>query len=104
MVVDGKSGPNGGTSASAPLWAALIGRINAALGAGKRVGYLTPILYQGATGGGGTVGAAACKDITTGDNISAAGGGYQATVGYDAVTGWGSPIGSKLLAALGSIV
>ena len=42
--------PNGGTSAAAPLWAALIARMNAILeqelGTGKRVGYLTPLLYK----------------------------------------------------------
>jgi len=36
--------PSGGTSATAPLWAALIARINQGLGA--RVGYLNPLLYQ----------------------------------------------------------
>jgi kumamolisin len=106
-VLDGQGGPNGGTSAAAPLWAALIARINAVLqkekGSGKRVGYLTPVLYQ--TGGDGKpIGASACKDIVSGDNISAAIGGYRAGPGYDAVTGWGSPIGSKLLDALRSIV
>jgi kumamolisin len=106
-VLDGHGGPNGGTSAAAPLWAALIARINAVLqeekGSGKRVGYLTPVLYQ--TGADGKpIGASACKDIVSGDNISAAIGGYRAGPGYDAVTGWGSPIGSKLLDALRSIV
>jgi kumamolisin len=111
FVIDGPNGPvatvNGGTSAAAPLWAALIARINAVLqkekGADKRAGYVTPVLYQ-AGANGKPVGAAACKDITTGDNISAAVGGYAATPGYDACTGWGSPIGTKLLDALREIV
>ena len=102
IVVDGKAAPNGGTSAAAPLWAALVGRINAALGGTKKAGYLTPVLYQLGPDGG-TIGAGACKDITSGDNITTHGGGYQATEGYNAVTGWGSPIGSKLLQALRSI-
>jgi kumamolisin len=106
-VVDGQPGLNGGTSAAAPLWAALIARVNAALekqkGTGKRAGYLTPVLYQ-AGAGGKPIGAGACKDITAGDNISAHIGGYQCGPGYDAVTGWGSPVGSKLLAALLPIV
>jgi len=101
MVLDGAGGPNGGTSASAPLWAALIARINAALG--KSVGYLTPLLYQ-ALPGGSTVGSVGCKDVTEGDNISAAIGGYKAGPGYDAVTGWGSPLGRKLLEALRPLV
>jgi kumamolisin len=98
---------NGGTSASAPLWAALIARINAALqqekGAGKRAGYLTPVLYQPGEDGK-PVGATACSDIISGDNISAAAGGYKAGPGYDATTGWGTPIGTKLLDALRKIV
>jgi kumamolisin len=100
-VVDGSPEISGGTSASTPLWAALIARINAArIAAGKSAaGYVTPLLYQ-ATPGGGTIGSAACRDITTGNNITAHGGGYSAQVGYDAVTGWGVPIGTKLLALL----
>jgi len=98
---------DGGTSAAAPLWAALIGLLNAELqsrkGADARVGYLTPVLYQ-AGANGKPVGSGACRDITVGDNISAAIGGYRAGPGYDAVTGWGSPIGSKLLEALLAIV
>ena len=106
-VLDGQGSPNGGTSAAAPLWAALLARINAALekekGPGKRAGYLTPVLYQPGSDGK-PVGASACKDIVTGNNISAAIGGYHAGPGYNAVTGWGSPLGSKLLDALRAIV
>lgn len=107
MILDGNGFPNGGTSAAAPLWAALIGRINAVLenekGPGKRAGYLTPILYQKGADDK-PIGATSCKDITIGDNISAHVGGYSAGPGFDAVTGWGSPIGSKLLAALRLVV
>src|SRR5439155_3481764 len=45
-VVDGQGGASGGTSASAPLWAALVARINENLTGSKRVGYMTPLLYQ----------------------------------------------------------
>lgn len=100
-------GVNGGTSAAAPPWAALLARINAILekekGAGKRAGYLTPVLYQ-AGEDGKPIGAVVCKDITDGDNISATIGGYQAGPEYDAVTGWGSPIGTRLLDTLRTIV
>lgn len=78
----------GGTSAAAPLWSALTGRLNQALGA--RVGLLNPLLYSQLHG--------ALRDITTGSN-----GGYEATAGWDACTGWGSPGGSALLAALESM-
>ncbi|MDL2405206.1 S53 family peptidase [Rhizobium calliandrae] len=107
VVLHGAPGLNGGTSASAPLWAALIGRINAAIrktkGPNARVGYLTPLLYKPVVGGK-ALGAWASRDITDGDNISATIGGYRAGAGYDAVTGWGSPIGSKLLTALTQII
>lgn len=102
MVVDGQGGASGGTSASAPLWAALIARINASLGTGKQVGYLTPLLYQGNNSAG--LGATGCKDITSGDNDTSSVGGYSAGPGYDAVTGWGSPDGAKLLTGLKGVV
>jgi kumamolisin len=98
-VANGQAGIVGGTSAAAPLWAALIARINAALG--KGVGFLTPLLYQSnPKTGGEPLGQAALKDITTGNNISAAAGGYTAGPGYDAASGWGSPNGAKLLSML----
>ena len=102
MVVDGQGGASGGTSASAPLWAALIMKINASLGQGRQVGYLTPMLYQGNNNAG--LGVAGCKDITSGNNDTTSVGGYTAGPGYDAVTGWGSPDGAKLLAGLKGVV
>jgi kumamolisin len=36
----------------------------------------------------------------SGDNVTAHVGGYYTTAGYDAVSGWGTPDGKKLLAAL----
>ena len=104
IVVDGQSARNGGTSAAAPLWASLIGRFNEQLGVGQRVGYLTPLLYQSAGRANGSVGKAGCNDITTGNNVSAAIGGYYAGSGYDATTGWGSPNGVELLAALKPVI
>ena len=99
--------PTGELSAAAPLWAALVALLNAELqsrrGADARVGYLTPLLYQRGADGKPN-GSAVCRDITIGDNISAAIGGYRAGPGYDAVTGWGSPIGTKLLEVLFAIV
>ncbi|HTR97472.1 MAG TPA: S53 family peptidase [Candidatus Acidoferrales bacterium] len=99
VVVDGQGGVIGGTSAAAPLWAALVARVNAKLPAGKRTGWLTPLLY-GAGAGGRALGAGVCRDITSGDNISATIGGYRARAGFDAVTGWGVPKGRALLAAM----
>ena len=41
--------------------------------------------------------AVACNDITDGNNASGTADGYSAGVGFDAVTGWGSPIGTEQL-------
>jgi kumamolisin len=85
--VDGSATVIGGTSAVAPLWAALLARINQSLG--KDVGYVNPLLYASGS-------AAAFHDITSGTN-----GTYSAGPGWDACTGLGSPDGSALLASLG---
>jgi kumamolisin len=84
----------GGTSASAPLWASLIVRINALLG--KRVGNFNALLYS-KLGPAGTL-----RDITVGNNDTDGllDGSFKAGPGWDACTGWGVPDGAKLLAAL----
>ena len=85
--VDGQTLVIGGTSAVAPLWAGLIALMNQKLG--TPVGFLNPLLY-GSLAGKGLFG-----DIVAGNN-----GAYAAGVGWDPCTGWGSPNGAKLLAAL----
>ncbi len=101
MVVDGAMQSNGGTSAASPLVASLIARINDRLGPGRRVGYLTPILYRHhGKKSGATVGSFSCTDVVSGNNDTSAAGGYSAGPGYDAASGWGTPNGVKLLEAL----
>jgi kumamolisin len=101
LVVDGRAQPNGGTSAASPLVASLVTRINQLRGPGKRVGYLTPTLYQPSRGDPAlTIGAVGCTDIASGDNITAQAGGYAAGPGYDAASGWGTPNGEALAANL----
>lgn len=85
VLVNGRNEVVGGTSAVAPLWAALIARLNRQLG--KSLGLADAALYG--TGGNGF------RDITQGDN-----GAYQAGAGWDACTGWGSPNGVALFDAL----
>jgi kumamolisin len=86
MHIDGKSlEAIGGTSASAPLWASLIARLNQGLG--TRCGFLNPVLYAKA--------GSSLRDITEG-NI----GSYSATTGWDACTGFGAPGGASLFQAL----
>ncbi len=88
VYVDGQASVIGGTSAVAPLWAGLTACINQTLG--KRVGALTSLLYSQVAPVNGTF-----HDITTGNN-----GAYSAQIGWDACTGWGSPIGSAIASAL----
>jgi len=90
----GKDSVVGGTSAVAPLWAALLARINQQLG--KPVGYFNPLLYAKLDSSGGF------RDITTGNNDTHSNvGGYSAGKGWDCCSGWGSPIGAALLKAFG---
>jgi kumamolisin len=84
--VDGEDGVIGGTSAVAPLWAALIALCNQKLG--TPAGYLNPLIY-------GAHGKSALRDITQGGN-----GAYRAKAGWDPCTGWGSPDGTKFLRLL----
>jgi kumamolisin len=78
--IDGTDTVIGGTSAVAPLWAALLARINQV--SGKPAGYINPRLYQNP---------AALRDISRGNN-----GDFAAVAGWDACTGLGSPNGALL--------
>lgn len=75
----------GGTSAVAPLYAALTALL--AQQTGKRFGGFNSIIYG--------LPAGTFRDITSGNN-----GAFAAATGWDACTGLGSPDGAKLLAAL----
>jgi len=88
-LVDSDSEVIGGTSAVAPLWAGLIALINQSIG--KPVGFINPLLYKTATT------AADFHEITSGNN-----GAYSAGPGWNACTGLGSPIGTKVALALGA--
>jgi kumamolisin len=88
VLVDGEQQVIGGTSAVAPLWAALIARCNQKLGAS--LGDVHAALYQ--------IGETAFRDITQGNN-----GAYTAGPGWDACTGLGSPNGTALLSALAAL-
>jgi kumamolisin len=85
--VDGQTMVIGGTSAVAPLWAGLIALNNQQNG--KSAGFIQPQIYA-------AKGASAFNDIVSGNN-----GAFSARPGWDACTGLGSPIGTKLIALLG---
>jgi kumamolisin len=84
----------GGTSAASPLWAALIALCNQQLDA--RMGNFNALLYS-AIGPNQVL-----NDITKGNNDTDGllDGEYPAGPGWDACSGWGTPNGQALLAAL----
>lgn len=90
VLVDGEKKIYGGTSAVAPLWAALIARL--AQATGHPLGLLHPRLYGPVSSAPKQVG---FRDITAGDN-----GSFAAKTGWDACTGLGVPDGIALLALL----
>jgi kumamolisin len=81
VLFDGQSGVVGGTSAVAPLYAALIALLNQQRG--SNIGFANPVLYQNAGNG--------FNDITQGNN-----GSFSAAPGWDCCTGFGSPNGNQL--------
>jgi subtilase family serine protease len=94
------AGDYGGTSFSAPRWAAFMALVNQqAVSAGNpTVGFINPALY--AIGEGNTY-SADFHDITYGNNDArnncCGWPYYNAVAGYDLVTGWGSPSGQSLI-------
>lgn len=94
MIRDG-----GGTSASAPIWAALIALADQY--AGRQLGFVNPAIYQIARGPRYHQ---AFHDITTGNNAvefpPRTIAGYLAGPGWDPVTGWGSPNAQVLIPLL----
>ncbi|MEO5812094.1 MAG: S53 family peptidase [Rhodanobacter sp.] len=84
IIVNGSKAQYGGTSLSAPLFAATWARM---LAAHPTLGFAGPHLY--------TVSTASYHDITSGSN-----GGETATVGWDYASGFGSGIVSALNAGL----
>ncbi len=87
VYVDGSNLVFGGTSAVAPLWAALVCRL--AQSVGHPLGLAQARLYNGVQPG---VVQPGFRDITSGTN-----GAYHAGPGWDACTGLGVPDGTTLL-------
>lgn len=90
---NGSCGGIGGTSLAAPRFAGFVALVNEQAAAnGETVGFLNPLVYTlGQTSNYST----AFHDITSGNN-----NGFNAVVGYDLVTGWGTPNGQGLIDAL----
>ncbi len=88
----------GGTSFAAPMWAGYMALVNEQVlsnGGTKTLGFINPALY---TIGLGSSYDTDFHDVTSGCQPQKA--GYCATVGYDQVTGWGSPNADNLINAL----
>jgi subtilase family serine protease len=88
------TGGNGGTSYAAPQWAGITALANeqAAEYGGTALGFLNPSLYE--------IGVGSNYDDNFHDIIHGDNGAYSAVVGYDLVTGWGSPQGPNLIDTL----
>ncbi|KAJ6578646.1 subtilisin-like protein [Mycena vulgaris] len=82
---------SGGTSASAPIFAAVIAAVNdARIAAGKStVGFINPALYSDAFAG-------AFNDVVVGSNPGCQTQGFPAAPGWDPVSGLGTPNFAKL--------
>jgi subtilase family serine protease len=87
-------GGNGGTSYAAPQWAGIIAMANqqAVAGGGTTLGFLNTSIYR--------IGVGSSFDTDFHDITSGSNGGYTAVVGFDLVTGWGSPQAANLIDAL----
>jgi uncharacterized membrane protein len=84
----------GGTSFAAPMWAGYLALVNQQLAASSMptIGFINPTIYaQNVTSQYATD----FHDITSGVS-----GSFSAVLGYDLVTGWGSPNGANLINAL----
>ncbi len=88
LLIGGRVFVSAGTSAVAPLWAALVARLNQALG--RRCGHLHTHIYQL-----GKERKKALRPVLEGDN-----GFYKAGKDWNACTGYGTPRGDQLLAYL----
>ena len=84
----------GGTSLSTPQWAGIVALADQLNGGG--LGLINPVLYKLANG---PTYAADFYDVTTGNNGAAAPTipGYNATTGWDPVTGLGTPNAANLV-------
>jgi subtilase family serine protease len=91
--------PAGGTSAGAPVWAAIVALADQY--AGRHLGFINPAIYE--------IGRSAryrhaFHDVTKGDNTVQVGSvtvkGFDARPDWDPVTGWGSPNAQVLIPLL----
>jgi subtilase family serine protease len=90
------SGDYGGTSFAAPRWAGFLALVNQQMASSgnSSLGFLNPVIYSiGQSPGYNND----FHDITSGNNNNGQGQSFNAVVGYDLATGWGSPNGQNLI-------
>ena len=88
-----------GTSAAAPVWAALLADVNASSGChSSPIGFANPALYKAA----GSSYRSDFNDVTSGNNdlTGTNGDKYPAGAGFDMATGLGTPVGGGLASSL----
>ncbi|KAG2361727.1 peptidase S8/S53 domain-containing protein [Suillus spraguei] len=92
VVYQGQNALLAGTSCSAPTFASFVSMLNDARINAKKtpLGFLNPFLYSS--------GYTALNDITVGNNPGCGTEGFNATTGWDPVSGFGTPNFEKLLA------
>ncbi|KAI0794109.1 subtilisin-like protein [Fomes fomentarius] len=97
VVIGGRVASVGGTSASSPTIAGVVALLNDfRLSRGEPpLGFLNPLIYASGISAG-------FNDITSGSNPGCGTNGFTAGVGWDPVTGLGTPDFGKLQALLGS--
>jgi subtilase family serine protease len=90
------SGDYGGTSFAAPRWAGFLALVNQQVASrgNSSLGFLNPAIYSI---GQGPSYNNDFHDITSGNDSNGQGQSFNAVVGYDLVTGWGSPNGKNLI-------
>lgn len=89
----------GGTSAAAPLWAALLANVDSSSACrGSTIGFANPALYRAASSAYGSY----FNDVAAGNNdfTGTNGGLYPAGAGYDMATGLGTPNAGALASGL----
>lgn len=93
VVSNGKTSPAvAGTSCSSPAFGGIIALLNdARIAAGKSpMGFLNPFIYQNQ---------AVFNDVTSGNNPGCDTDGFQASAGWDPITGMGTPNYTKMVEA-----
>jgi kumamolisin len=82
LYFNGQTDVGAGTSFASPLWAGIVTEMDALRG--PNLGFVTPVLYS--LGANPPPGGSPFHDVTSGSNCVGSAG-----VGWDVVTGWGSP-------------